>query len=281
MISILFSACNERIVVGDVDSLGLRYKVKSLDESFYIAYNSFDKIVLQKKLYHFKYKFDNDCKYASVEKNLFCNKLLEELKMDSVKIDSVKNSFPFIFKEPEYCFVDYKYLSDSVTIVEYYDKQGNLQDYIHRKHADNRILSESKYSGSGELISKSGFLYNSEKKLLNKTIFYKNGYLEKNYSYSRGKKFETDNEFNHQYKFDIYGRQTNKRTYKGPVFVSETYFYYNDYGDIVMSREISDNVIKKTLYKYIYDSNNNWTLCIEYNYTGNIFVRKREIRYYS
>jgi hypothetical protein len=287
MISILFSACNERIVASDVDSLGLKNKVKSLDESFYIAYNSFNNIILQKKLYQFKYKFDNDCRYTSVEKNLFCNKFpvdstFKYLKVsDSAKIDSVKNSFPFTFKEPEYWFIGYKYFSDSVAIVEFYDEHANLKDYIYRKYTDNHILSESKYSGSSELISKSGFQYNSENKLLNKTVFYKNGYLQKNYTYPRGKKIETDNEFSHRYKFNIDGRPTNKKTYKGAMFVSETCFYYNDYGDMIMTQEIGSDGLKKTLYNYTYDSNHNWTLCIEYNYTGNIFVRKREIIYYS
>jgi hypothetical protein len=286
MILFLFSACNERTVASDVDSLGLRHKVKSLDESFYIAYNSFNNIILQKKLYQLKYKFDNDCRYASVEKNLFYNTFPDDsvfkyLTADSVKTDSIKNSFPFSLKELDYWFVDYRYLSDSATIVEFYDVQGNLKDYIYRKSAGNRILSESKYSGSGELISKSGFRYNQGKKLLNKTIFFKNGYLEQNYTYSRGNKIETDNEFNHRYKFDVYGRQTNKKTYKGATFISETSFYYNDYGDIIMTQEIGRGSLKKNLYNYTYDSNRNWTLCIEYNHTGNIFVRKREITYYS
>jgi hypothetical protein len=173
-------------------------------------------------------------------------------------------------------------VSDTVIILEFYDKQGNLKQHIDRKYANNRLLSEEKYSDSGKLISKAGFWYDSKNKLLNKTVFYESGYLETNYAYSTGEKFETDNEFNYRYKFDIDGKVTNKKKYKGTAFISEIHFYYNDYGDIIMTQEIdSHGDLKKTMYDYTYDSKNNWTLCVEYNYTGNIFVRKREITYYS
>jgi hypothetical protein len=106
--------------------------------------------------------------------------------------------------------------------------------------------------------------------------------VETNYAYSVGEKFETGGEFNYHYQFNINGRISNKKTYKDLIPISETYFYYNDSGDMIERREVyEDGTVNKTLYNYTYDSKNNWILCIEYNYTGNIFVRKREITYYS
>jgi hypothetical protein len=153
---------------------------------------------------------------------------------------------------------------------------------INRKYAGNRLLSEEKYSGSGNLVSKSDFRYDSRNKLLNRTVFYQNEYQETNYAYRAGEKFESDNEFNYRYKFNINGRISNKKTYKGISFTSETHFYYNDYGNVITVREIDkDGTVKRTLYDYIYDSNNNWTLCVEYDSADNIFVHKREIIYYN
>jgi hypothetical protein len=270
---VLFASCSERIIVSDADSLGLRYKVKSMDESFYIAHTSFDSIVLHKKIYQYKYKFYHDCRYSSIEKTLYLN---------SLPCDSVKNHFPFAYKESEYSLIDYKYVSDSFTTLEFLDKQGNSTGFINRKYSNSRLLAEEKYSASGDLISKTGFRYDSDNRLQNKTIFYENSYIETNYEYSAGEKFESGNEFNYRYKFDVNGRISSKKTYKGITFLSETCFYYNDYGDVVMQREIDKNgIIKNTQYEYIYDSGNNWILCVEYNCTGNIFVRKREITYYS
>jgi hypothetical protein len=198
------------------------------------------------------------------------------------KSDSMKKVFPFAYKESEYCLVNYQYVSDSLAVLEFIDGQGNLINYINRKYENNRLLAEENYSNSGNLISKSKFWYNSGNRLLNKTTFYENEYSETNYTYSAGEKFETGDKFNYRYKFDINGRVSSKKTYNGIILLSETRFYYNDYGDIVMHREVDKNgIIKKTLYEYAYDSNNNWILCVEYNYTGNIFVRKREITYYS
>jgi hypothetical protein len=279
VITVLLSACGERITVSDVDALGLRHKVKSMDESFYIAYNSFDTIVLKKELYRSKYEFHYDCRYKSVEKHLYYN----TLRHDTVFGDSIAgNTFPQAFKEPEYYFVNYKYVSDSFATLEIFDKKGDLKNHIIRKYANNRLLAEEKYSDSGRLIAKSGFWYDSKNKLLNKTVFYENGYTETNCTYSAGKKIEAVEEFNHRYKFDINGRVVSKRTYRGVAFVSETCFRYNDFGDVIMTRETDgDGVVRKTLYDYTYDSGNNWILCVEYGYTGNIFVRKRKITYYS
>jgi hypothetical protein len=118
--------------------------------------------------------------------------------------------------------------------------------------------------------------------LTSRTVFYQNDYLETNYAYYAGEKFESNSEFNYRYKFDINGRIASKKTYKGIIFIAETHFYYNDYGDAIMIREIDKNgTVKKTLYDYTYDSNNNWTLCVEYDSADNIFVRKREIIYYN
>lgn len=284
---VLFASCSERIIVSDADSLGLRFKVKSMNESFYIAYNSFDSIVLDKKIYCYSYQFHYDCRYKSVEKNFYCCKpICDSMLCDSVvnvsKSDSVKQYFPFAYKEPEYYAVNYKYVSDSVVTLDFLDKQGNLINYINRKYANNRLIVEEKYLGQDSLISKSRFRYDSGNRLQNKTIFYENDYVETNYAYSTGEKFETGNEFNYRYRFDINGRISSKKTYKGIIFLSETSFYYNDYGDVVVQREVDKKgVIKKTQYEYAYDSGNNWILCVEYNYTGNIFVRKREITYYT
>jgi hypothetical protein len=166
--------------------------------------------------------------------------------------------------------------------LDFFDRQGNLQKYINRKYSDNRLLCEEKYSASGSLISKSKFGYDSRNKLLNKTVFYDNGYRETNYAYSTGTKSETGYGFNYHYRFDINGRISSKKIYKGTVPLSEISFYYNDYGDVIATYEIDrKGTVRKILYDYTYDSNNNWLLCVEYNDTGNIFVRKREITYYN
>jgi hypothetical protein len=166
--------------------------------------------------------------------------------------------------------------------MEIFDKQGHLQNCINQKYKNKRLQSEEKYTPSNSLISKSKFWYNSENKLRNKTTFYKNGYRETNYTYSTNKKYETGDNFNCLYKFDIHGRTSNKKTYKGTTLISETSFHYNHHGELISTCEIDKNgTIKKNIYDYTYDSNNNWTQCVEYNFTGNIFVRKRKITYYN
>jgi hypothetical protein len=285
-ILVLFTSCGERIIVSDLDSLGLRYKVKSVDESLYTAYSSFDSIVLHKKIYRYKYDFHYDCRYKAIEKTFYCGRSHDTVFYDSTfdarASDSVKNHFPYIYKEPEYYSVNYKYESDSLATLEFSDKHGNLKNYINRRYVNKRLLSEEKYSGSGTLISKSGFLYDSENRLTCKTIFFQNNYMETYYTYSAGEKLETCDEFNYRYKFNINGRVSSKKTYRGIILLSETRFHYNDYGEVVMRRETGrDGLIMKTLYEYTYDSENNWILCVEYNGTGNIFVRKRNITYYN
>jgi hypothetical protein len=196
--------------------------------------------------------------------------------------DSAARRFPFAFKEPDCYTVNYKYISDALTTLEICDKHGNMKQYINRQYENRRLISEEKYSDSGKLTVKSNFWYDSKNRLLNKTVFYENGYRETVYSYSTGEKLETSDEFNYRYRFDIHGRIVNKKTYRGASHVSETSFEYNSHGDVIAIHEINKNgMIKKILYDYTYDANNNWTLCVEYNYTGNIFVRKREITYYN
>ncbi|MDR2027443.1 MAG: hypothetical protein LBQ01_07790 [Prevotellaceae bacterium] len=286
-IFILFASCSEHIVVSDADSLGLRFKVKSMSESFYIAYSSFNSIVLHRKIYRHNYQFYHDCRYRSVEKIFYCNTLpCDSISCDSIagasKSDSVKTYFPHAFKEPGYYFVNYNYVSDSLTTLEFFDEHGNQTDYINRKYGNKRLLSEEKYSVANGLISKSGYWYDSKNKLTNKTTFYKNGYRETAYAYAAGEKYETGDEYNYRYTFDIHGRISNKKTYRGISFVSETCYYYNDYGDIISVHETDrDGIIKKNIYDYEYDSSNNWTTCVEYHSTGNIFVRRREITYYN
>jgi hypothetical protein len=176
----------------------------------------------------------------------------------------------------------YKYVSDSLTVVDVFDEQGNPTNRINKRYAGNRLLSEEKYADSCKLISKSKFWYNSGNQLLNKTVFYENGYRETNYRYSAGEKLESGDEFNYQYRFDINSRISSVKTYKGTNFVSEKRYRYNDYGNVITTQEV-DNTgdIKKTQYDYTYDSNGNWILCVEYSYSGNIFVRERKITYYN
>jgi hypothetical protein len=278
----LFASCSEGVIVSDADSLGLRFKVKSMDESFYLAYNSFDNIVLYKKIYHHTYQFYYDSRYKSVEKNFYYNKLPHDSIINLMKSDSASEYFPFAFKEPEYYFMDYKYVCDSLTVIDIFDKHGNLTNCINRKYADNRLLSEEKYAGSRNLISKSKYWYNSGNQLINKTVFYENGYRETNYTYPAGEKRESGDEFNYRYKFDINSRISSVKTYRGIAFVSETRYYYNDYGNVIMSQERENTGnIKKTQYDYAYDSSGNWILCVEHSHSGNIFVRKRNITYYN
>jgi hypothetical protein len=272
------SSCGERIAVSDLASLGLKHRVKSVSESFYIAENRFNSIVLQTRLYQYKYHFYHNCRYKSVEKRLFPFR-------DSIPNTSqqypAQPSFPHAFKEPEHCFIHYKY-QDSVTYLETFDAHGNLISRTHRKYSDSRLLSEEKYSEQGSLISKSELWYGSDNKLQNKTVFYENRYTETEWAYSADEKFESGSEYNYRYKFDINGRIANRKIYRGVAFVSETYYHYNDYGDVAVMRETdSDGTLKKTLFDYTYDQNGNWLMCVEYSSTGNIFVRRREITYYT
>jgi hypothetical protein len=272
--------------VSDTEFTGLKYKVKTLNERFYIAQNSFDSLILQKKIYEHKYEFDNNCRYKSIEKQLFHSEKASEhdstYVQDSIKRDSIQNPFPHAFKEPEYCLTEYTYVSDSVTVLKIYNKNRELMNYVNKKYKNNKLISEENYSASDRLISKTGFWYAPNGKLTNKTVFYDGNYSEIRYRYSTGKKLEIDNEYRYGFEFDINGNLTDKKTYKGVSPVCETHFYYNEYNDLIMTQDIgNDGNVMKTLYEYVYDSKNNWTTCVEYNHTGNIFVRTREITYYD
>ncbi|MDR1130528.1 MAG: hypothetical protein LBK96_06065 [Prevotellaceae bacterium] len=278
----LLSSCGERVTVSDLDSLGLKYRVKSVDESFYIADSRFDSIVLTKKLYQYRYRFHYDSRYKSVEKTLFPDSFASADSLLNVPEQDSTESFPHSFKEPEYCFVNYRYASDSLTVLEILDARGGLTGRIERKYGGGRLLSEERYSESGSLLSKSGFRYDSRHRLTNSTVFYENGYLETDCAYSAGEKLESGGEFNYRYKFDINGRISSKQTYRGVSPVAERHFKYNGFGDLIMTHETGmDGTVGKTVYEYEYDALNNWTLCVEYSCTGNIFVRKREITYYN
>jgi hypothetical protein len=166
--------------------------------------------------------------------------------------------------------------------VDFFDQQDRLMYYINKTYANNRRLSEEKYSASGKPVVKSKFWYNSKNQLQNTTVFYENDRRETYYTYSPGEKFETGEEFNSLYRFDVNGRISSQTTYDGVTFVSVKRFSYDAYGNVTMTLETDkNNHIKKTLYDYVYDFNSNWTLCVEYNYSGNIFVRKRTIIYFS
>ena len=283
--SVLLIACNERVIVSDADSLNLSYRVKTLKEDFYFAHNSFNNLVLQNKLYTYKYEFNKDCSFNTIEKEYFYNtKLVCEDSVfencDTIKIDSVNNSFPFVYKEPEYYKLTYNYTSDSLVKLLFYNKNGDLISYINRIFTDSKLSSEEKYWDT-VLISKSKYWYNTNNQLANKTVFYRNNYYENSYVYSLKEKLETDNEFNYRYVYNIKGQIVNKKTYRGTSFISEVCYYYNKQGDLILEQySYKNGEIKKTLYDYTYDNKNNWILCIEYNCTGNIFVKKREITYY-
>jgi hypothetical protein len=270
-----FASCNERVTVSDADALGLKSRVKTLNESFYLSRNAFDSIVLQQEIYSVKYEFHNNCNFKSIEKNFPCNSNAGNVP------DSLKKAFPFAFMEQDYSILKYRYLSDSVTSLECFGKNNELQYKIVKNYKNDRLATENKYSGQGALLSKSGFWYDDKGRMINKTVFYRDSYAETHYAYMLKEKLESDNDFIYKYTYDINGTVVNKKTYKGANLTTETYFFYNEHNDVVTVKEIdSDGALRKTLYEYTYDENKNWIMRVEHNYTGNIFVTKREITYY-
>ncbi|MDR0560758.1 MAG: hypothetical protein LBG92_11370 [Prevotellaceae bacterium] len=277
--SILFSSCSEHIAVNDVDALNLRFRVKTINESFYIAQNSFNNIILRKKIYEYKYLFDYDCRSKLLQKEIFINNS-PAAACDSACSDSVKNRFPFAMKEPDYSLVRFSY-SDTATVSEWYDRNENMFMYSIQTNINNRPDSEEVFSASNDLISKTKFWYDSRNRPVNKTVFYQTGYSETLYEYSTSEKTETDSEFTYIYRYRLDGRVAGKKTYRGIAPVSETLYFYNRFGDAVLEKETFNNgEVRKTACEYTYDSKNNWILCVEYNHSGNIFVRTRTITYY-
>ncbi|MDR2563707.1 MAG: hypothetical protein LBC98_07165 [Prevotellaceae bacterium] len=285
-------ACNERAVVSDADGLGLRGKIKSMNEEFFIGRSSFDKIVPEKSLYKYSYSFDYWGKYLEVEKYYEFSRTEKPDSCAAVgdsicnsTVDSLQNQHPTMIKEPQYVLEKYKYVSDSTVIVNVYDETGKLSEYEERHYKNGKLTSVERFSACDDvLLSKESFLYDLSNRLINKTVFYPKNYVESKYRYSRNKKYESYNYSfkNYAYRFDLNGLTVEKETYSGNVLLAITKYSYNDYGDLVAEQE-SDmlaKAMKETGYEYEYDASGNWTLCVERRPDGNIFIRKRNMIYY-
>lgn len=278
---LFFSACSERVVVSDTDSLGLRFRVKAMNESFHLAHNSFDNVLLHRKIYEYRYEFDGDCRFKSIEKKLF-HAENDRFSVDSLAPDPEQNPALSSIKEPEYAMIRFRYLADSALVQEFFDRQGTRLSSVHRRLKNGKPTGEEKYSDSGTLIYKAVFWYDSRNRLKNKTVFYPAAYSESQYVYSPGEKLETNSDFNYRYKFDLDGKTLKREKYRGTKLLSETNYSYNLQGDVVSERETSsDGDLRKILFEYTYDDRNNWTVCVERDQSGNIFVKKREISYFS
>ncbi|MDR2466603.1 MAG: hypothetical protein LBD35_04345 [Prevotellaceae bacterium] len=282
LLLLLLSSCSERVIVSDADSLGLRFRVKTMNESFHLANNSFDNVLLHRKIYEYKYEFDGDCRFKTIEKKLFSaeNEIFDPIA-DSLAADSKRSPAFSSIKDPEYAMIKFRYFADTALMQEFFDRRGNRLSYIEHRIRNGKPAGEEKYSDAGTLIYKAVFWYDSQNRLKSKTVFYPAAYSESQYVYSSGEKFEMNSDFNYRYKFDLEGKTVKKNKYSGTKLLSETNYSYNIHGDVVSERETSaDGDLRKTLFEYTYDERNNWTVCVERDLLGNIFVKKREISYF-
>lgn len=281
LIFAVFISCSERIAVSDAGSLGIRFKAKNMDESFYLAQTFLDSLVLHKKIYEHRYEFDYYGRYKSIEKNRLLNINDIESVNDSINSDSITMVFPFLFKEDEYMLTKFDYPSDTLSIAEYFDSENKLVSSLHKSLRYNRTISEKQFSPTGTLIGGINYRYDTRNRMVQKVAFNETGYTETNYAYSMDEKTETENDCACIYRYDIYGKVISKKMYRGVKQLSEISYGYNNHGDLVAETEIdSDGGVKKNRYEYVYDSQNNWKVCMEYNFSGNIFVRTRTITYY-
>ena len=289
---LMLCACNERAVVSDADGLGLRGRVKTMNEEFFIGRSAFDKIVPEKSLYKYSYSFDYWGRYLNAEKYYefsrpdkadSCSAVNDSIYSQTG--DSLRNQYPATIKEPRYVLERYKYVSDSTVIVNVYDEAGKLAEYEERHYKNDKLTSVERFSAEDDvLVSKESFLYDLSNRLINKTVFYPKNYVETKYRYSRNKKYESYNYSfrNYVHRFDLNGLTVEKETYSGNVLMSITKYSYNNYGDPIAEQETDmlAKAVKETAYEYEYDTHGNWTLCVERRPDGNIFIRQRRVIYY-
>jgi hypothetical protein len=252
-----------------------------MEERFYLAQNVLDSIILKKKIYENRYEFDYYSRYKSIEKNLILNINDFTLLNDSINTDSLMNVFPFSFKENEYILTKFNYLSDTLLLEEYFDRNGKQISSINKIYGNGRILNEKQFLTDGTVVSKINYSYDTRNRLVHKITFMENGYTETHYSYSMDEKTETENSSSCIYRYDVHGKIISKKIYSGVKQIAETTYGYNINGDMVAETEINVNgEVEKNRYEYVYDNKNNWKVCVEYNFSGNIFVRTRNITYY-
>jgi nuclear transport factor 2 (NTF2) superfamily protein len=270
-----------------------------MDEEFFIARVSFDKVIPEKSLYKHRYSFDYWCRYTEVEKHyefLISNKAEKDsIVSDSIEMKIINDSIPPVqaeqkqafatISEPEYVLEKYKYVSDSLVIVDIYDNTGVLTAYEERQYKRGKLTATGRFSAIDDaLVAKESFRHDANNRLVNKTVFYPKNYVETKYHYSWNEKHESYNYsfVNFVYKFDLHGFTTRKERYSGNTLLAATVFIYNSFGDIICERETDmlANLVKEIAYEYEYDTNTNWTSCIERRPDGNIFIRKRNIIYY-
>ena len=286
---ILSISCNEQVTVSDAADLGLRFRVKEMKEEFYSTRNSFDSIVPDRLMYFRTYKFDYRCRFTEID---FTNNMFPVSEADSSGYDRPVNDSTKCERDTLYIadesFVSEKYIYDnsgrSFTVYTF-DKCKKLL-YYEKFFYDNNLLSESYgYTDDETLISKTIYLYDKRKRLINKTVYYKSDYYATVFRYAGGVKTESNNRNfdTFEYRFDIAGKLKRMKKYSGKIPVSEIFRKYNSKGDIISETEndlISD-VVKKTVFDYEYDAAGNRIKRLERRADGNVFLIKRIITYYE
>lgn len=302
-------ACSGKITVSDADNLALRGNVKAVKEDFFLAGNSFDRVVPEKILYMRSYTFDKRGNFLEIvrEDMLYRPKqacptldtLVNEQAMDSIPLstDSVKISVTSLVPktdndelkygigEEPYALEKYVYTNDSICIVNIFDRDNKIIAYEERRYSGDKLVQINRYAALRDvLLSKMNFTYDGKGQLIGKTTYYEKKYYEVSYKHGFGKKYESYNYnfVNYEYCFNLDGQISRKRKYNGKNLLSTTRYTYNEKGDVEEESESDDNMglVRETKYSYQYDEYGNWTECIERRFDGNVFLRKRMISYH-
>lgn len=298
VLTVLTISCSEKQLVNDADTLQLKGAVASIEEEFYYASYSFDKIELNQKLYKRYYVFDTCGRYAEfLHVNVFFapntqtkhDTIAGKFEHDSVQIeiDSINALSAWRDKEytePDYIREEYKYINDSVYMVSRFNKQGYLTGYDDCRKSNGKLTLIKSYSSNDNLLSKTDYMYDAKQRLIEKSKYFEKTSYKTYFKYNLGRKYET-----HSYtaqhavlSFNQQGLVGKQKIYVGDTHQATIHYSYNKFGNFTKIKE-SNKVTKQereTSFNYKYDEYGNWQERIEKRNDGNIFVTRRLISYY-
>ena len=255
----------------DLEKLGFKGKVKSVETIYYYAIEESGKITKEDIFVQTFYLFN---KQGNLQEELIDFNDGGQYQSKYV-YDSQNNLIQNIYGfDGIYENIFYKYDNEGNKIEEViYDENDSLiKKYIYDYDSQGNLKKEFEYDSQG-LKSKKTYEYDSQGNLIKKKFYLPNGKLDRKYIYKYDSQGKVIAEYRFTTKVRLALKLTNKYTYK-----------YNSQGDLIEETLYKNDgsIEHKRSYEYEYDNQGNWIKAIEYNSKENQhYIITRKIEYYN